>query len=280
MKLHVRSSALATLTLGLILSTLSSKAEVFDWNNVSYKPTTTAAGAAQQTLPNSAVTDNTLSLSITLNNGATFLGTTAPSPVSGSNTTNTANADNTFNANYAVGGQATTQKALQLGADFATNTQYMLVTILFAKPVTAVSFSFFDIDTPATNQTTQYVDQVRGIQALNSNNGTTVTPVSLTNVNNTYNTVDSATQVTGKFISPQTDNTANATATFSSSTPISQFSFVYGDAYTGTTAHATGQLIALGNITFTNAVPEPGTVAMLGLGVFGAGLVAFRRRRA
>ena len=272
-------STLPILALACVWQPASSRADVFDWNNVNYKPATTSTGAPLTVLSNSALTTNTLSIQIGLNNGATFL-TTPASPVAGSNATNPTpptGSDNTFNANYAVGGQATTHKALQLGADFATNTQYMLVTIFFAKPVTSVTFSVFDVDTPTAAQTTQYADQVRAIQGVSSANGTTVTPVSLTNVSNTYTSVDSATQVTGKANSDQTANTANATATFSSSTPISQFSFVYGDGYTGTTAHATQQLIALGNISFTT-VPEPGTLAMLGLGVFGAAGIAFRRR--
>ena len=285
MKLHSRPAALAALALGLTVHSASSQAEIFDWNNVSYKPVITSTGAALQNLANSAVTDNTLSLSIDLKNGATFSGTTAaPSPASGSYATNPNNADNTFSTTYQAGGLATTQKALQISAGFGSSTQYMLVTILFAKPVTAVTFSFFDIDTPNSATTiataNQYTDQIRAIQGTDYNTGDSVTPVSLTNASNTYTSVDSATQVTGKISSAPTDGNANATVTFSSSTPLSQFSFVYGDAYTGAVAHATSQRMALGNITFTNAVvPEPGTTAMLGLGLFGAGALALRRRR-
>lgn len=274
MNLHPRHAAWAVLTLGLTLHTVSARADVFDWNNITYAPTA-AQAQTPISLGNSANGSNSATIRFTLNSGATFgaSGTNASGafqyPISASYSQNTS---------YASGGGANAQKFLQIGGNLSGNTptvtQSLLVSILFAQPVVSATFSFFDVDTNAANATTFFTDRVSAIQG-SFNGGTAVIPT----VTNTGSTTDSVSGnvVTGTGTNAQNAAGSNALVTFDSTTPITQLTFVYGDAYTGAN-HATTQVVALSNLTFTT-VPEPGTVALLTLGMFGVGTAALRRRR-
>ncbi len=278
MQFPTRFSTFAAIFGGLILGAGSLRADTFDWNNITYSPGGAAATTATPTYtgrpagsPNSTGSTNTLSLNIVLTNGATF-STGATSPISASYDDN-----NTY---YTSGGGATSQRSLQLVADFANATQYIKVTVVFAKPVTNVSFNFFDVDSGTVNNG-QYQDQIRTVQGLGTN-GTTLYDATFSNTNSTTNTVDNAAHtataiaVSGTSSAASNSGAGNVAASFGNN-QITQFSFIYGDAIPGTTAHSAVQLIGFSNITFTN-VPEPGTLALVGLGLAGAAGLAIRRK--
>lgn len=278
MKPHAQIFTLAACTLGLTVAAVTSRADVFNWNSITYAPTSAQATAAGGiSLGNSSNGTNSARIQFTLNNGATFIpagnstdGTAYRFPISASYSQN--------NTAYASGGGADAQKSLQIGANFSGNTtanqQSFTVTITFAQPVVSVNFSFFDVDTNTSTATTFYTDRVSAIQG-NLNGGTAVIPT-VTNTGSTTNTV-SGNVITATANNPANSAGGNATVTFSSTSAINQLSFVYGDNYTSSN-HSITQAIALSNITFTNQVPEPGTLAMLSLGVFGAAGVVLRRR--
>lgn len=264
-------SILAAFATGLCLQAVPSHGEVFDWNNVTYAPTT-AQATTTTNLTNTAITDNSLSLKFTLNGAATFQpASTVQSPNSASNSQNT-----TY---YSSGGLATTQKSLQMVVDFTSNADSTLVNIFFAKPVVSLSFSLFDVDSGTVTGSGAYQDRISAIQGLSTAGGT-VTPSSLTNIGTgATNTIDSGTQATAisQSSAAQASNNGNINVAFSSTTPITQISFLYGDVVATGTAHSNVQLIALSNLTFTT-VPEPGTTALLATGVMVAGVIAFRHR--
>ena len=275
MKLHPRSSALAAFVLGLTLHAASARADVFDWNNFTYAPANAAAAATTTALGNSTNGSNSLSVKMVLSTGAAFY-TGVQSPASGSYSGSNV---------YASGGGADTQKSLQVAVNFANNTQFVTVTLTFAKPVVSAAFSFFDVDSgtiTANGVAGGYIDQIRGIQGTTAS-GATVNPVSLTaGADNTVSgnsaMSNSNNPIDATYTNAQNASGGNVAVAFDSSTPITQLTYVYGDVVPTGANHSVVQITALSNINFTNAVPEPGTTAMLTLGIFGAGVVAFRRR--
>ena len=280
MRLSSRFSTLATTGLSLILGSASIHADTFSWNNITYAPTPTAA--QQTTILGAGGGGNSLSIQFALNNGATFLPTaTVQSPaVSNYNVNNT----------YYTSGGATNQAEnfLQIGSDLVNSTNgigSITVNLFFAKPVTNLSFSFFDVDinAAAQNTTAAYADQINNIYGTTASGakvylGTNgLTPGT---ANGVIGTAGTATY--GVLASANNVNNlagGNATATFASVTPVTELSYTYGDGYTGTGTHGAAQITGLSDLTF-NTVPEPGSVAMMVLGGVGAGFVAFRRRRA
>ena len=273
MKLHPGPAISSILALGLTWQAATCRADVLDWNNITYAPSA-AAAQSQSAAFASANGSNSVRIQFTLTN-STF--------AAAGNVNNQAyqfpiSASYSQSAAYTSGGGANTQKSLQIGANFSSNsptvTSSMLVTLFFAQPVVSTTFNFFDVDTNASGNA-GYIDKVSGIQG-SVNGGTAVIPT-VTTTGSTNDTASGNT-ITGTGNSAQNVSTSNATVTFDSSTPINQLSFVYGDNFTGTN-HAAIQIVALSNINFTNSVPEPGTLAMLGLGVFGAAVVTLRRRQ-
>ena len=244
-----------------------------------HAPTPTAA--QQTTSLGAGGGTNSVSIQFTLNNGANFLPTTTVQSPAVSNY----NANNTY---YASGGNSATENYLQIGADLVNSTNgigSITVNLFFAKPVTNLSFSYFDVDinSAATNTSAAYADQINNIYGttatnakvyLGTNGLTPGTANGLTGTagNATYGVLDSANNVNNLAA-------GNATATFTSATPITELSYTCGDGYTGTGTHGTAQITALSDLNFTT-VPEPGTTAMMALGGLGAGMVAFCRRRA
>ena len=275
MRLSLPFSTLAIAGFGLILGPASVQADSFSWANITYAPTPTVA--AQTTSLGAGGGTNMLSIQFALNNGATFLPTaTVQSP--------TVDSYNTNNTYYASGGNSATEKYLQVGVNMVNSTNgigSVTVNLFFAKPITNAQFSFFDVDINSANATGQYVDQIRSIVGT-AVNGSPVYLSSLTG--SADNTVSGTTSTASAYaVTANANNVnnlaaANATATFGA-TPITEISYTYGDAYTGTGTHGTAQITALSDFTFTT-VPEPGTTAMMALGAIGAGLIAFRRRRA
>ncbi len=208
-----------------------------------------------------------------------------------------------FAASNLVADGGTGQKVLYTAVNFdpttgtnamAGNVESVTITVTLSQPTTALSFNIYDIDASAATNPT-YVDQVRNILA--SSNGTTynIQPtISATAADNTvyiqsrdggaYTADNSATiinAITGTASNtPQNNAGANRTILFTSATPITSFEFTYGNntvTQLGNVApnDPSIQIIGIGDV----AVPEPGTLAVVGLGMAGAASAMFRRRR-
>ena len=270
----------ASLTLGLVAWAASSRADVFSWNNITYAPTPTVA--TQQTSLGAGGGTNSVSIQFALNSGATFL-TNVQSP-----TVSNYNANNTY---YASGGATNpAENFLQIAADLVSSTGgigSITVNLFFAKPVTSLSFSFFDVDinAAANNTSGAYADQITNIYGTTTSNakvylGTNSNTLTPGTANGLTGTAGTATY--GVLASANNVNNlaaANAAVSFTSATPFTELTYTYGDGYVGSGTHGAAQITALSDLNFTT-VPEPGTLAMLSLGAFGAGLIAFRQRRA
>ena len=192
----------------------------------------------------------------------------------------------TANAVYADGGN-TGHNALQIVADFAngsgnSNGGSIPVTLFFSKPVVNVSFTFFDVDLGNFGSpSAPYQDLINNIYGLSSANGAHVYPPTLTPTSATPSaavtgagTINAA--ITATANNAQNGANGNVLVSFDSTTPISQFTFTYGDVLTSG-AHSTLQIIGVSNVNFTS-VPEPGTLVWAGLGAVGAVVMARRRR--
>ncbi len=224
MPFHSRFLFLSALGFGLISQAAFVQAETFNWTNITYAPTPTVATSATPQTLGSGGSSNTLSIQFGLNNGATFQdGPQSPAVDSYST-----------NGSYASGGNADTARFLQIGADMVNGTGgigSITVNLFFAKPVTSLTFSFFDVDTQATGSA-PFTDQIRGIQATSAA-GPVVYPTTVTNGGPTSaNTVagsGSTYTITAASNNPNNLAGGNATVTFSSVTPITELTFVYGD---------------------------------------------------
>lgn len=72
--------------------------------------------------------------------------------------------------------------------------------------------------------------------------------------------------------------TTSAPLLYGSETGMAYFGFTSTEAITSFNINGTSQGIAIDNFTFTSAVPEPSTYAMLSLGLLGLGIVSRRKR--
>ena len=262
MKLHARFSILTALVLGTAHLASAAQTEIFDWNNITYAPTP-AQATAGTTLTDTAITDNTLSLQYALNGGATF-STVVQSPASASNSAST-------NV-YATSGNAA-QNSLQTVVDFASSAQSTTITLTFSQFVANASFKLFDVDAGSVNGG-GYLDVISSIQGVTFQGAPAYAATVTGSADNVVSGTGSTFQISGTGNNPQTSSLGDATITFGS-IPLKSISFVYGDNYTAGT-HSAIQITALGNITVTT-VPEPGTLALVGLGIAGAATVASRR---
>ena len=163
----------------------------------------------------------------------------------------------TINSTQTTGGFAG-QNGLQLFANSSSSTTgYILTTVVFASPVTNVSFQLWDVDKAAG----QFIDSISAIQAL-SDVGTTIAASSVTSAVSGYNTITgSGLGIVVNGTAGAGNNTNQGTIDISFSGPITQFSFRWSNTDAGLGAQAIG----LGNINFT-VVPEIDTMfGVLGL---------------
>lgn len=277
MKFRLRFSTFSALTLGLALYAAPARADVFSWSNITYAPAAPVAPATQNALTDlgSGGGTNDIKVQMTLNSGAQFI-TAVASP-----TTSTYNTNTTY---YTGGGGNGDQKFLQIGGNMVAggNIGSITVTIFFAKPVINCQFTFFDVDTNATGGN-PYADKISNIVGVGTDaNKSAVYLSTLQSSGSTPTNTVSGSGATFQALANANNNNGlnngNVTATFGN-TPISQFSYTYGDGLTAVSGHGTAQITALSDLTFSyQAVPEPGTMAMMAFGVFGAAGVAFRRR--
>ena len=268
--------AAAALFAGTVFALPSLRADSLFWSNVNYAPTT---AQAIQRNDLATINGNTVSLQFGSNSGTNnFFSTSVPSPAAG---TYTAGSNTTYTNGGILG-----QRALQIVADFDNATggniaagSSLLVTVFFTRPITNLSFSFYDVDNGSTGSG-PYNDVVSNIFGLGTG-GASVPPVSIADgtANGHVIGANSAT-ITATGNSAQNAGAGNSTVTFGN-TPITQFSFTYTDTSSaaGGTAHSTVQIMALGDLTFTT-VPEPSTWTLAGAGGLLALGWAVRRRAA
>ena len=256
-----------------------------DWAHLSAAYQTGAANAT--TTQNFTVGSNTLSTVFAVETTSGTAGNFAfNSPI---NATYGSTAPNT--TTYTNGGTTDGELALQIGIALTDSTaQDMKFTINFSQAVYGATFRLFDLDANLTG--TGFVDQVRNI--FGNNGGATVLPTLTGSASNQVGSdANNATagylnSVTGTANSAQNAGNGNVTVTFDSNTPITSISFVYGDnskAALGAVAPTTpsSQIVALSNVYWSTvagqSVPEPGTLATIGLGLAGMSAVVLRRRR-
>ena len=192
MKLHVCFSILTVLGLGSTCLASSSRAEVFDWNSITYAPTP-AQATTKTALTDTAITDNTLSFQYTLNGGATF-STAVTSPTS---------ASNNDNANYYATSGVATQRSLQTVVDYASSSQSVTETLFFANPVTNATFKLFDVDS-GTVGGGGYLDIIKSITGTGFQGGT-IYPATVTgSTDNSVTGSGAGFQVAGTATNAQT----------------------------------------------------------------------------
>lgn len=173
--------------------------------------------------------------------------------------------------------------ALYLYVDYATtgpwwdrdygNEKSITVTISFASPVTAASFSIFDIDYSSGG----FTDQIRNVSATDS---VSIYYPTISGTNSSYTTVagsGASATVTGIQSSTDGASTGNATFTFGGN-EVTSISFTYGNA-SSAPSNPSGQSIGLGDITYT-VVPEASTMtAAFLLGLWALAEARWRRFR-
>ena len=193
------------------------------------------------------------------------------------------------NTSYANGGVSDGTLALQIGIAVPdTTTEGVQFTINFSQAVYGATFQLFDVDYSSG----KFTDQLRNI--LGVSGATTVLPTLTGSASNSVGTdANNATDgfsnsVTGTAGNAQNAGNGNVTVTFANNVPVTSISFIYGDNYNsnlGAVAPAatTTQLIALSNVQWSTvsgvSVPEPGTLATVGLGLATMSAVVLRRRR-
>jgi hypothetical protein len=173
------------------------------------------------------------------------------------------------------------ETGLYLFVNFINNTAgaNLTVTITFSANytygVTGVSFPITDVDYVAGS----YTDQIRNLTG--SYYGTPVANATLTALSNSTVNVAIANSGTANATATGTGATDDIAEGFSNinvnfgSTPVNQVSFVWGSGSTAP-ANPGNQLIALYDISFTAAVPEPSTFAAAAI-LLCAALCARRR---
>lgn len=169
----------------------------------------------------------------------------------------------------------TGQQALMLSADHSNLSQSLTVTItfLYSNGVNGLQFSIFDVDR-SVSFGSGFDDQIRNFTV----NGGTSTNVSITgsSLNTVSNNNSPTASVSGNNVSGDTTANANAAVSFQSGVNVYSISFDWGNQATFTNVNR--QAIAIGDLTWTPAVPEPGVVVGGGLLGLLAGWHAWRRR--
>ena len=190
---------------------------------------------------------------------------------------------------FANGGVTDGTLALQIGIAVPdTTTEGIQFTINFSQAVYGATFTLFDVDYTSG----RFTDQIRNI--LGVNGATTVLPTIYGTSSNSVgsdanNAADGfSNSVTGTASNAQNAGNGNVNVVFANNVPITSISFIYGDNYNSNLgpvapASTTTQLIALSNVQWSTvsgvSVPEPGTLATIGLGLATMSAVALRRRR-
>ncbi len=277
--------ALLAFLISSVLSTTRADILGLDWAHLSAAYQSGAANAT--TAQSFTVGSNTLStVFATETTSGTAGGFAFNSPVVG---TYGRTAPNT--TTYSNGGTTDGELALQIGIALTDSTaQDMKFTINFSQAVYGATFRLFDLDANTTS--TGFVDQVRNI--FGTNGGATVLPMLTGSASNQVGsdannlTAGYLNSVTGTANANQNTGDGNVTVTFDSATPITSISFVYGDntvAALGAVAPASPstEIIALSNVYWSTvsgqSVPEPGTLATIGLGLAGMVGVVLRQKR-
>jgi hypothetical protein len=175
-----------------------------------------------------------------------------------------------INSTNETGGLSGTN-ALQLFVTAQSSTSaFIKTTVMFANPVTSVSFQIWDVDKAAG----QFADQISLIQAL-AVGGATVGPTSVTSAVPGFNTITGTGLSTVVLGTAGASNTTNqGTIDISFTGPITQFSFEWFNKDGGLGQQA----IALGPISYLPEISPGWITALVCVAAVGAREVSRRRK--
>lgn len=152
----------------------------------------------------------------------------------------------------------------------STTSAFIKTTVMFATPVTSVSFQIWDVDAFSN----QFKDQISQIQAL-AVGGATVGPTSVTSAVPGFNTITGSGLSTVVLGTASASNTTNqGTIDISFTGPITQFSFEWfnKDSKLGQ------QAIALGPISYLPEISPGWVTALVCVAAVGAREISRRKK--
>ena len=204
-----------------------------------------------------SVTPNDITVSIN-NNGAAASGAVWQAGYPGIDSTNE------------TGGFAGTNGLQLFVTSQSTTSAFIKTTVMFATPVTSVSFQIWDVDAFSN----QFKDQISQIQAL-AVGGATVGPTSVTSAVPGFNTITGSGLSTVVLGTASASNTTNqGTIDISFTGPITQFSFEWfnKDPKLGQ------QAIALGPISYLPEISPGWVTALVCVAAVGAREISRRKK--